>query len=328
MPNAVSNYFTGSKKIFTPAILGLICLFAPAHAEARLGGMDSGGGDPLANEFLEVARAISNAIPTNDGSEFGINRQQFNDEVNLVAKSLEGHDPILVFPEGDTVVCFGAPKLGCVIDGKIHIARGGWQKSATDNEKFQVTAMELFMHMAIPMRYENAAVLAEKITPTTVFGAAFNPTLDCANGKRCLHGTWGEYDLTLEQTIADAPLYSAKLYDGSGETPTSAIEIGFTNHVCFVVHHFQQPDGMNIFSVGHLHGPSSMFLVASFGPKGDRTLPMIHFRIDRILSLEEGKAYAMAKRLLLNGEALRMRFDLSRHRITIEVLSGIDPDCI
>lgn len=331
MATKVSRYFTYSKKITSALLPVLLCLIAiaPLKASARMGGMDSGGGDPLANEFLEIARAIANAIPPNDNSEYGINRQQFNEEINLVAKSLEGHDPMLVFPKGDALTCFGAPKLGCVVDGKIHIARDGWQKNATDNEKFQVTAMELFMHMASPMRYEKAAVLAEKITPTTVFGATFNPAVDCPNGKECLHGTWGSYDLTIAKAIEVAH----GLMD-QGTPATSAVEIGFTNRVCLLTHRTGRHGSyiQNIEPLGPQEGQetgdSSRVVVASFGPKWDKNLPMIHFKIDRILSVEENKAYPMAKKLLKDGESLRLRPDLPHHQITIEVLSGVDPDCI
>lgn len=142
----------------------LALALGPAAAVAKAphsdGGFDGGGGDPLVNEFLEVAQKIERAQELHY-IQLGVEPFALSVKLHAIRLSLEGKNPLVAFPEGETVSCFGFPKLGCVgADGVIRIAREGWAKSSP-RARVEVTAMELVKSLQGIDRYRVASEAAD-----------------------------------------------------------------------------------------------------------------------------------------------------------------------
>ncbi len=113
------------------------------------------------NQFLEIGRFLQNRQRVNPIPGVDVEATSIEGALNKIETSLEGHFPLISFPPGKVVQCFGYPKLGCVKDGKIQIARDGWLSPETQlADKIEVSAMELFMYMQIPGRYQRADLVA------------------------------------------------------------------------------------------------------------------------------------------------------------------------
>ena len=145
------------------AILLLMTVLHPAFVFASIGHDQGGGGDPLASEFIRVARAISTVL-TDQSSAGELQKTRFDTALERVSESLSGTNPLVVFPDGTTISCYQAPKIGCVPgDGRIHIARQGWAAS-TEKDKIEIAAMELSLLAGIGQkRYEFAPDLAIQV---------------------------------------------------------------------------------------------------------------------------------------------------------------------
>lgn len=137
-------------------------LFAlPSFAQARIGGQGSGGGDSLAFEFINIGRAIEFHLRTQPSPEFDLSSQHLGSLLTEIERSLEGHNPILLFPEGETYNCRfedsqqDIPKEGCVENGVIHIAREAWKK-ATYVNRLKLVGMEVLMFAGKKSRYKKA----------------------------------------------------------------------------------------------------------------------------------------------------------------------------
>ena len=145
------------KLLLTASLISLLAV--PTFASWREGG----GGDPLALDFLEHARRIQTVHSVIGLQGLVLNEVDLNNKIVLVEQSLEGKEPNLVFPEGETISCFGEPKLGCVDEtGKIKIARNGWI-NATTQLRLEVTAMELLMSLGVRGRYQLARSIATQV---------------------------------------------------------------------------------------------------------------------------------------------------------------------
>lgn len=133
---------------------------APGDEDISHGGSNGGGGDPLANDFIRVARIVHQKIHSADAQ---FRAAEFLQKIDELDGSLEGRSPKIILPPGDTVNCFNEPKLGCFSDGKMRIARDGWKK-ASAVEKVEVTAMEIYMSMAQSRRYELGKSISDSFT--------------------------------------------------------------------------------------------------------------------------------------------------------------------
>lgn len=143
-------------------LFAFLCIASPiARAELREG-KEGGGGDPLANEFLLIGRLFERVQKNEPIPGVDVNADAVQAKLNDIEASLEGKNPLIVFPDGHVVECFGAPKLGCVKDGRIEIARIGWINS-TIAEKVAVSAMELLLSMGIEDRYGKAQIIANAL---------------------------------------------------------------------------------------------------------------------------------------------------------------------
>ena len=146
-------------RLMTVALLSIILTlltFEAGAAPGKRGGMDSGGGDPLANEFLNIGRMIAGILSNDTNDQFGVTQSELLQELDVLKTSLEGHQPKLIFPPGETVDCFGAPKLGCVKNGVIYIARESWENKSSLQTKIELAAMELLLRLGIDGRYDKA----------------------------------------------------------------------------------------------------------------------------------------------------------------------------
>jgi len=132
------------------------------------GGFNGGGGEPLANDFLKKAELISQAIELDlisgikgsslneDSFAIPVDASRFREITKKIRKSLDDQNPLLVFPPGETLDCFGEPKIGCVSnDGIIHVARNGYL-SLSSSRQFELVALEYFKLMSLLNRYELA----------------------------------------------------------------------------------------------------------------------------------------------------------------------------
>lgn len=153
-------------KMLSPVIL-LVFSALPAFANR-----ESGGGDPLAIEFIQISQAVSKILPAYPAPG-EISKNAFDSAVGEVRTSLGGVDPLVQFPAGETISCFRAPKLGCVPgDGKIYIARQGWLNSPV-KQRIELTIMEMSLLAGNgKARYEFANDLASK-----VLSAGFDPKI-------------------------------------------------------------------------------------------------------------------------------------------------------
>ena len=148
------------------ATLAALAISSTAYAQ-RGGGIDGGGGDPQAVQFLQIGRffafhQMKSKIAGND-----VSAEKIHKHINSLEASLEGKTPRLVFHDGDSVNCFGEPKLGCVSNGTIRIARDGWLKAGLET-KIQLAAMEILLLMGFEGRYPRAAKVSKALAPRLV----------------------------------------------------------------------------------------------------------------------------------------------------------------
>jgi hypothetical protein len=149
-------------------LLPFLALLLLGAAGVNHGG---GGGDPLAIQFLQTARLIQKA---NEAGriDLGVDNQKILTFLDRAQASLEGQQPLIEFPDGDTVNCFGVQKLGCVDDqGVIHVARQGWEQ-APPSARVEVTTMELIKVLGGANRYS----IAESVARVLDFQKTAGPT--------------------------------------------------------------------------------------------------------------------------------------------------------
>ena len=139
------------------AMMFFVALAAlPAHA-----GKESGGGDPLANEFLAVGRHIEESLVERKIPGISEDGAQFKAWLDLIQQSLDGTTPRLSFPAGELVDCFGIPKVGCADaqNETITIARAGF-KELSPKDKMLLVTLEIFALMKVSDRYVKAGKVA------------------------------------------------------------------------------------------------------------------------------------------------------------------------
>lgn len=153
------------------AIMLLFVIVAAMHANAvpRFW-REGGGGDPLANEFLELAKVIAKAQAM-DMIDLGIEQKKLDDAIKQLEDSLEGQTPLLMFPPGTVVNCYGYPKLGCVEGNRIRVAREGWSRTSM-RKRVALVTMELVKLLKGRKRYS----LGESVAKTLDFMNSSGPT--------------------------------------------------------------------------------------------------------------------------------------------------------
>jgi hypothetical protein len=148
-----------------------LALSIPLTAFAGPGGMDSGGGEPYANQFLQIGRFFETTQRNNPIAGVEVNSKAIKRALDKIEMSLEGEPSkrLVLFPPGETVNCEGIPLLGCVASGKIQFARQGWENASME-EKIEVSALEIAKVLELKDRYKTAAkvrdALAKKLVLT------------------------------------------------------------------------------------------------------------------------------------------------------------------
>ena len=134
-------------------------------ALAGLAGKESGGGDPLAVEFLSVGRRIEKALTAKKVPGVDEDGSQVKARLDSLQQSLDGNEPRLVFPAGEVVDCFGVPKIGCADTQaeKISVARNGFRE-LSPKQKIELVALEVFALMKVAGRYEKAGLVSAYLT--------------------------------------------------------------------------------------------------------------------------------------------------------------------
>lgn len=151
-------------KYFTS--LASIILFSMAGHTANGG---RGGGDPRASALVRVARQIQTVLPEHPA--YGeIGRAEFARKVDEIDASLEGIDPLVVFPPQTALPCIRAQvfKMGCVPgeDGIAYIAGEAWDRGSLDS-RVQLTVMEISLQLKKgALRYDFAPDIATQVRAT------------------------------------------------------------------------------------------------------------------------------------------------------------------
>jgi hypothetical protein len=151
----------GTWKCLWLAALCLVSSISTAYSDEGGGALDGGGGDPRAVEFIQISRKIESALQMRQVPGLPLDRNELKTKIDLLEESLDGPAPLITFPKGDLVDCFGAPKIGCTYakTGRIEIAREGWEKLST-KEKYQVVMLELLKLMKVAGRYSKSGALS------------------------------------------------------------------------------------------------------------------------------------------------------------------------
>lgn len=150
------------RTLITVLMIGLLStqVFAGTGFEGTSGG---GGGDPMANDFLDAGWAVKSLLESHAISRVNEDSTQFGVWLTRIQKSLDGTTPLLTFPEGRTVECFGETKIGCVdAAGKIKIARDTFQNFRLP-EKYELVAQEIFKLMNVEDRYPKARRISDQV---------------------------------------------------------------------------------------------------------------------------------------------------------------------
>lgn len=142
-------------------ITGLL-FAASSGAWARTGPGGGGGGDPLANDFLDNAKFVQSLLTSPRLKMLDVDPEAMGSWIAKVYKSLDGKNPQLIFPPGETLNCFGSTKVGCTENGRIRIARDGYAKMRTA-ERWELAALEFFVLMDVKDRYLKSRMISDFI---------------------------------------------------------------------------------------------------------------------------------------------------------------------
>ena len=313
-------------RILSQIILSIALTLLPftvLAAPRASGGMDSGGGDPLVNEFLSVGDLISQVIPKSANSQFGINQSDLLQELNVLRTSLEGHKPKLVFLPGETVDCFGAPKLGCVYNGTIFIARESWENQTSFENKVQLTSMELLLRMGVGGRYEKGPEIT-KLVMQNRHGLRENVQVKVKCITAPDHICLGTSGLLYVDPSTIGMLLTIKIYTDQAEI----IEIAPMDRICIrrkkdagtafktVFPTTEQPDlgndGLALYTASQL--PTE--------------LPLNGFKVIRKFNVPLKQIMGQFEMLIKNKYAFRSILNYDTNSATIEIRGGSDSECL
>lgn len=164
----MKKHFTSLIAIMMMAVSSIQVLAAPngATSDGVKGGRGTsgaGGGDPMANDFLEIGWAIKSMLESQAVPRLNENSKEFGVWMARIQQSLDGEFPQVTFPKGSTVNCLGEEKVGCVDEaGKIKIARNTFEKYKRP-ERFELVAQEIFKLMDVENRYPKARMIADYV---------------------------------------------------------------------------------------------------------------------------------------------------------------------
>ncbi len=121
------------------------------------------GGDNL-QSFIKLGRAIEDRQRYSPVPWVNVSAQALQETLDQIEESFRTHEYLLSFAPGETVDCFGVPKVGCYENGKIRIASGGWY-GLDENQRYGLVALELFAWLGVENRYEKARLVAAAMIP-------------------------------------------------------------------------------------------------------------------------------------------------------------------
>ena len=274
------------------ACLLFFALVASALAVAETartdGGFDGGGGDPLANEFLEIAQQLQRAQELKY-IHLGVQDAALKEKIHSIRSSLEGQSPLVMFPGSEVVFCFGAPKLGCVdSDGVIRIARLGWER-ASQRDRVELTAMELVKSLHGADRYRvaneaaevlggegrfNAEELYQAVNAAQRFQPLFNttcqlPTLNAAMRVLGAGYRYPQFDLRRNDDFQN---FTSVSFDQKHD-PQAPHSTAINNQVLFVsaIWNFDHNSIPTVYPIGDK-------MIERAGKKGERQIVYVFYK--------------------------------------------------